>query len=617
MNLKFSTISFARVLVWFLFSLSIGVFLRYVYFASYGFDFTDEGFYFNWYKYAQSFPAVTTFFGFIYSFPYRFFGENIPALRVFNISTVLAVGAWCVYQPFERMKGFEKLVGGPVTKAIFIFSLSTLSLLILVRYSSPSYNHLAFIGCLLVTGALLKSGPLEESPQVLRSSFGLPLISGIIAASLAKPTTGFVLGLVCLSFAFSLTKTSRRWMILWLALSLVLTTCISILFFGSPSELFSRVTLGKEWAFLMDAGHNPSGLVLSIWTLLRIPPPLVVMAWVFVFQVIFVFSFLTHGDKYGLLAKQFLIAFSLSLAFSLFANYVWFLSAVWLQIGYIWLVVLPFSFLVLFVISTRFYPVNCGSDLPTKRLLVGLFRLLLILLISFAFGFGSNNALWSKIFTISIIFVSVAAAPMSQLSFQYAKRLFIAFLLCLSIGELLLLPAHARFFLKPFRQDQPLFLNNNLTQVGPASQLFLSDGFSEYINNARNALLLNGFKSGSPLLDFSGLSPGLIYAVDGRPIGQPWMIGGTKGSNALARAAVAKIPCNDLYSSWIIIQPKGPSRLDLSILEDIDIDIYDESRYERVAELRTPTGSIGNNAELFIYKPLLGDGHRDKCISWD
>ena len=95
------------------------------------------------------------------------------------------------------------------------------------------------------------------------------------------------------------------------------------------------------------------------------------------------------------------------------------------------------------------------------------------------------------------------------------------------------------------------------------------------------------------------------------------MIGDTKGSNAVARAAIAKIPCNDLYSSWIIIQPKGPSRLDLSILEDIDIDIYDESRYERVAELRTPTGSIGNNAELFIYKPLLGDGHRDKCISWD
>lgn len=618
MKLKSPTFSWTRVLIWFIFALSLGVFLRYLYFASYGLDFTDEGFYLNWYKYPKSYPAIVTFFGFIYALPYRLLGENIAALRVFNILTVLLAGAWCVHQPFVRMNGFEKLAGGPVFKAIIIFSLSTLSLLSLFRYSSPSYNTLAFIGCLLVAGALIKSGPLDESPQVFKLSFGLPLVSGIIVASLAKPTTGFVLVLVCLLYTFSLRRILRKWMILWLALCLVLTTCISIFLVGSPSELFSRVWLGKEWASLLDSGHNLYGLLLSVWTLLRIPPPLLVLALVIIFQASIVFTFLSHNDKHGLMAKQFLIAYSLALAFLALADHSWFMSVVWPQIGYIWLVVFPFSFLLLFIINKYFYPVCYGLNPSNVRPLC-LYRLFLVLTISFGFGFGSNNALWGKIFSSSVIFISVAATFMAQLSPKYTKRVFIAFLVCVAIGELLLLPVHAKHILAPFRQDQPLFLNKTHTRVGSTSQLILSDNFSEYINNTRIALMRNGFMSGSPVLDFTGRSPGLIYAVGGRPAGLAWMIGRSKGSNALARAAIAKIPCNELYSSWVIVEPGGPASLDISILNNFDIDIYDPSRYEKVAHVMTPSGAGGFNDEhhQFIFKPLSEAGNHPKCTASD
>ena len=77
-----------RILIGFIFALSMGFFLQYLYFAPYGFDLTDEGFYFNWYKYPDSFPAVITFFGFVYAPPYYLLGENIVALRVFNLLTI-------------------------------------------------------------------------------------------------------------------------------------------------------------------------------------------------------------------------------------------------------------------------------------------------------------------------------------------------------------------------------------------------------------------------------------------------------------------------------------------------------------------------------------------------
>jgi len=617
MIIKPSIASCTRALVLFIFSSSILILLRYLYFASYGLDFTDEGFYLNWYKYPETYPAVVTFFGFVYAIPYRFLGENISALRIFNILTILTCGSWFVYQPFLRMKGFEKLVGGPLLKATFIFSLSTLSLLSVARYSSPSYNHLAFIGCLLVTGALIKSGPLDESPQVFRFSVGLPLISGIVAASLAKPTTGFVLGLVSLLYSFSLSKSSRRGMILWLTISLLLIVCISASFVGSISELFFRVTFGTELVSLLGAGHNLDDLLASIWGIFLNPPPLLVVAFVLIFQVSVAFAFLSHKQKYGLIAKRFLIAYSLSIAFVLFANYRWFISAISLQIGAIWLIAFAISFPTLFAANKCLYFVGYWQNLQRSSF-VYLCRLLLLLVIPVGFGFGSNNTLWSKIFTISIIFLSVAAIFLVKLSLPDAKRVFPAFLLCVAIGQILLLPAHGRFLLAPYGQPQPLFFQNTLTRVGPSSHLHLSQVVSDYIKNAHNALMQNGYKSGSPFLDLSARSPGLIYAIDGRPIGNAWMMGGPKGAPAVARAVLANVSCDDLRSSWLFVDPDDPGNLN-SILDDFEIDIHDESRYQKVAHLMTPKGVSSSDSErsLFIYKPLIEAGTPNSCFSRD
>jgi len=618
MNLKPSNVPCNRFLVWFIFALSLGVLLQYLYFAPYGLDFTDEGFYLNWFKYPYSYPAVATFFGYIYAFPYKFLGENLIALRVFNLLTILGAAAWCAAQPFERMKGFDRLVGGPFTKVVFVFSLSTLSLLCLEISSTPNYNHLAFIGCLLVTGALIKSGPLDESPQIFIPSFGLPLISGIVAASLAKPTTGFALGLVCLTYAFFIGSRSRLRIILCLALSLVLTVCISIFLVGSPSELISRVTLGKQWASLLGGGHDLRGLANSVFKLffpLHLPL-LMLPSWALFVQASIVIALLSPKTWYGLISKLILIIFSLIISWYTFFHDRQLFPISFLSIGSIWFSVFPLSLLLSLALSKSLALID---DWPSTscKIFPQLSRLFLILLIPFAYPFATNTNLWTKILSASLIFVCVASTFIVQLPSRVAKRVFTAFLLMVLIGDLLLLPAYARFYRNPYRQPQSLVFNKTPTQIGPTSQLILSEDFSQYITDAKIAFHSNGFKPGSPILDLSGQSPGLIYAVNGRAIALPWMIGGYKGSDALASAAIAKVPCNDLYSAWLIVEPDGPRSIDISILNDFGIDIYDQSKYQKVAHLVTPKGAGGYDFERhqFIYRPLLEAGHHLTCTS--
>jgi len=511
------------------------------------------------------------------------------------------------------MKRVESLVGGSLIKAILIFSLSTLSLLCIENWLSPNYNHLAFIGCLLVTGALIRSGPLDEVSSVSFLSFGMPLLSGIVIATLAKPTTGFVVGLVCLLYAFCLSKSSRQLMILCLLLSILLTVFISALFAGGFSELFAAVMLGKEWASLLGAGHDAAGLIAHVLRAFSpLHMPLLMSPWAFTVQVAIIFSFFSQKSSRGFALKVIFIALASFFSWYTFVYHRDLLSRDWPTIGTIWFAVLPFSFLMLLVLDKSFFFIKdrTAFSFSVFRRLI---RALLILLIPFGFAFGTNTGLWWKILNASIIFVSLAATFMVKLSPQHFKRVFAAFLLCVAIGDLMLVPIHSRFYMQPYRQSQALFLNNNPTRVGPSSELILSEEYSKYIKNAQEALMINGFRSGSPVLDLSGLSPGLIYALDGRAIGFPWII----GVNAHASAIFDKIPCNDLHSAWLLVEPDGPQSIDLSILNDFNIDILDKNKYKMVAHLVTPKGAAGIEFERhqFVYKPLLAAEDGDKCSS--
>ena len=71
---------------------------------------------------------------------------------------------------------------------------------------------------------------------------------------------------------------------------------------------------------------------------------------------------------------------------------------------------------------------------------------------------------------------------------------------------------------------------------------------------------------GVPIIDLTGQSPGLIYAVAGTPLGSPWMIGGQPGSAALFERALDRVPCRLVAEAWLLSQPGGPRALDDGLL---------------------------------------------------
>jgi hypothetical protein len=284
----------------------------------------------------------------------------------------------------------------------------------------------------------------------------------------------------------------------------------------------------------------------------------------------------------------------------------------------IWFFALPLALSVFIFADNVFRSGSSLESLPIGSAAVAASaRLVLILLIPFGFGFGTNTGIWSKAISASLIFVSVAVYLLVQLQPRLMRSALSGFLLCYLAGVALMAPSHAGFYVNPQRQPQPLYLNRSVTLVGKGSPLILSDGFSEYIENARAALSRNGFVVGTPILDLSGQSPGLIYALEGRAVGQAWMIGGYKGSNQLGANAISKISCKDLHSSWLIIEPGGPRSLDLSILQKFGIDIKDSSRYEKVIAIDVPRGAGGYDIDRgqVIFRPVATSGANFRCSS--
>lgn len=100
-----------------------------------------------------------------------------------------------------------------------------------------------------------------------------------------------------------------------------------------------------------------------------------------------------------------------------------------------------------------------------------------------------------------------------------------------------------------------------------------------------------GLEIGTPVVDLSN-APTLLYVLETRALGLPWLQGGLPGSNAVAVKALRLENCADLAKAWILIAPDGPRHLDqASVMASFGSGQVD---YAAAATLETPslTGTI-------------------------
>ena len=157
---------------------------------------------------------------------------------------------------------------------------------------------------------------------------------------------------------------------------------------------------------------------------------------------------------------------------------------------------------------------------------------------------------------------------------------------------------------QPYRQPQALRLNTATLEIGPQrSALVLSETYAKYITSAVAAAQKSGFEHATPVIDLSGQSPGILYALGAENIGQAWTIGGYPGSLKLAESALAYTPCEKIANAWVLFEPDGPRSIPAKLMSSLGADF--PGAYKKTGTWQTAEG-VGGYATPRIqelYKP--------------
>ena len=121
--------------------------------------------------------------------------------------------------------------------------------------------------------------------------------------------------------------------------------------------------------------------------------------------------------------------------------------------------------------------------------------------------------------------------------------------------------------------------------------MLLGPNYAAYFQDLQQISNDAGFTAGTPIIDLTGTSAASLFAMRAKAIGQPWLIGGYPGSEALAVLSLRKVPCRDIKAAWLLAEPEGPRRLPDGVLKQLNLDI--DRDYVAVGQTWTPAKSSG------------------------
>jgi hypothetical protein len=205
-------------------------------------------------------------------------------------------------------------------------------------------------------------------------------------------------------------------------------------------------------------------------------------------------------------------------------------------------------------------------------------------------AFGTNQNYWIQGSSAGIFWLMaglVIAAPAARS--QGGLAVFLPLAIAAQMVTAILLQYG---YVMPYRQPHPLQLNDRVFAYGgEQSNLVLSAGYASYLEDAAAAAKKAGLGAGTPVIDMSGQSPGIVYAMQGQSLGQAWMIGGYKGSLKLAIESLKSVSCKQLADAWLLTEPAGKRRIPASLLASFGADLH--SDYEQAGAWITAAGAGG------------------------
>ena len=515
--------------------------------ADRGLDFTDEAFDLIVLSAPARYPALPTLFGFFLHPLYRALDGNIAALRLANFAATYLLGSlffWSLLAwkfPADRLSPMQRLTAALALGASALALFGTWMV-------APSYNSLALQGSFVIAAATLR---LLAAPQRLELPALLGIGLGGWVVFMAKPTTAALLALALLAL---LVACHPRWLRAVVvagsaASSLLLATAVAL--DGSPAAFAQRLLHAAQQAGAQDSRYSAAGLF-------RIELPRVDAGVVLFAIAVALLGLLLRPARAQEGGRPWLLrgAVAVLATYGLLALLRldgWPVAAT-PDKGVVLLAPLLTSLLL------RRRDAATGEqpdgDASRRRMERGVVIFLAIL--PWIYAFGTNNNPWHNMGFAASFWVALAVVLTRAPSGPQAPPVSLAAVTVVAVvastGLLMSAMRH------PYRQASPIGEQEEPVAVR-GKALRLSGETATYLRDAAAGSRAAGLAAETPLIDLTGHSPGLVYALGARSPGDPWLIGGYPNSDQRAVVGLQLVACSELASAWLLAEPTGLRRL--------------------------------------------------------
>ena len=554
---------------------SVSILIWILFYSRYGYDFTDEGYYLNWVVSPGLYDWSLSQFGFIYHPFSLLLNGSVSALRMFNVLTTFVLG-WLLVDIIIR-DAFSKEIQAKIKRIIISFGFGTGVLVFFsVWLPSPGYNSLNLQAFLVAASGLF----LAQSKIDKNSIVGWILIGvGGWLAFMAKPSSAAALGccvFVCLLLSKKLNYKLIALCGLFVALMLFLSAFIID---GSIAAFIERLQAATVFVGYLGGGHTIQQLIRVDSFLLSEED--ILFFCISLFVSVMVALLLYFDNRFsrilGLGCATVTLLFILSM---LIGEYI--VPLKYSNFHGLLILVVPSS---IFLSAIFFSRQKFFSEFSFSSFSIAL----VLAFFPHMYAFGTNNNYWQAGSLAGFFWILSALVLWGHA--VRGSKVSIVLLPSVLLTQLVVVLIIQAGMESPYRQIQPLRLNTQTVVLGASeSTLLLSNGYAAYLKQDSISSKKAGFQPGMPVIDLTGQSPGVLYALAASSIGQAWIIGGYPGSFKLATEALKRVSCEDLSSAWLLLEPGGPRSISDSLVTSFGALPSD---YEEVATWSTASGAGG------------------------
>ena len=551
-----------------------------------GLDLTDEGMYLNWMTTPWEWPWASTQFAFIYHPLWMLFEQDLAAMRRASVLILLLTAVGFFAAVFRRAFGWGR---GP---AIGAGALLAPTVLLAVGSQSvfftPSYNLLGMMGLLIAGAALVGILVAPRESGILASSWPWVLLGiGGVVCFASRPTAGALLLVIVLLALPVAGAWSWRGLGMAAGTALAGVLLLALAIDGNPITFIERVLEGLNLYGIQTQRSAVDALVNT-----------------FTHEASWQKPDLIGGAVLAMLALVALLLRNHSLTAVASTGFA--LAAVWVAVS---------GETVLSSNVHRSAAVGglllLGAILPSlwargdqRRGVLAAAAVLALLPFAYAFGTHYSTVALAGSAAFCWLGGSLLAVGSNQFSKAHwpvvAGAWLLATALCLNAAS------------GAVPRQEPLDVQDTVVSLGGHGAIGMSPDMARYLGSVVEGAGQAGFQPGTPMLDLTGQSPGLIHHLQARPTADPWVIGRYPGSRDRAsRQLTAHTECEVIGASWLLISPDSSRLIPPAVVGDVGLRFPDD--YQHVFTEVAPERSEGFTLEL--WRPLDSTDLTDRCAA--